>query len=562
MLPLPDNYSKLLAVRKSENVTLKPCPFLKPDIKLRNYQSIGVYHLISAPRIILGDATGLGKTLECLAAYAYLKMMNPDLKMLVVASKSALYQWKSESEKFLQGISTQVVASGATKFKRTDPEWEEVLKVGKVTYVNVKGEATRAELTGSKSRRYQFFKFFSEKKDILVINYNTLVEDYEYLMTKFDKYFVVFDEATYFKNTKTLTYRAVKAVADKAARASGLTATILKNRLLEGYAIYSAILPGLFSSEWSFKKRFCRYIYLDRSKKEEKDEKKAKKKKMIPKLIGYKDLAIFRKEIDPYFLGRRKEDVAKELPIIISKEVLLDMLPQQQRAYQDATDGLLKLDSGAEKKLDQLTQLIFCQQISNAPAIVGINAESSKEEELFRLLEDELVDEKIIIYTNFKKGIDRFEGLFAEKGIKMTRITGDENAAARERNKLMFQDPASGTNVIFINRAGSESINLQIASVFIFIDNPWSYGDYLQLIGRAQRIGSEHSSILVLHLTNRGTIDQHVLKKLKEKQGLVSQVFGEATMGELQFEDSFAESLFEAIAKEAKDDVDEGSERM
>ena len=116
-------------------------------------------------------------------------------------------------------------------------------------------------------------------------------------------------------------------------------------------------------------------------------------------------------------------------------------------------------------------------------------------------------------------------------------------------NKNLFQDLNSGVNVIFINRAGSESINLQIASTFIFFDNPWSYGDYLQLIGRAQRIGSIHSSILSLHLVCRGTIDQYVLNKLEEKQGLVHTVFGESTMGELTFDENFANTLFDDIVK-------------
>ena len=148
--------------------------------------------------------------------------------------------------------------------------------------------------------------------------------------------------------------------------------------------------------------------------------------------------------------------------------------------------------------------------------------------------------------------IDRFEDLFSKKKIKMTRITGDESAEKRNQNKNLFQDPSSGINVIFINKAGSESINLQIASTFIFFDNPWSYGDYLQLVGRAQRIGSSHNSILVLHLLNKKTIDEYVLKTLKKKQGLVTSVFGETQTGELSFEGDFTNSLFSEMTKKVR----------
>lgn len=515
MLPIPDNYSRLLQVRQSKNVLLKECMYVRPDIKLRNYQSIGVYHLIACPRMVLGDATGLGKTATTLEAFAYIKEKAPEYKLLVVASKSALFQWKTEVEKFLTGITAQVVSAKPVKLE------------------------TGEKLTGGASRKWQLDQFFKSSHSVLIINYNTLKEEYESLAANLGTYMAVLDEASYFKNTKTLTYRAVQHVSFKGNRSVALTATIIKNRLEEAFAIYSAVVPGLFKNITQFRKSFCRTILLKMNGRR------------IPKVVGYKNLVQFRQDIDPYFLGRKKEDVAKELPILISKEVTLDMDEKQAVIYQDALDGLLKLDTGEEKKIERLTALIYCQQISNSPHTVGIAADSSKEEELFRLLDQDLVDEKVIIFTNFKKMIDRQEELFKEKKIKMTRITGDENAERREVNKQLFQDKDSGTNVIWINRAGSESINLQIASTFIFYDNPWSYGDYLQLVGRAQRIGSEHTSILVLHLVNRGTIDEYVLKTLKNKKGLVTSVFGETTTGELAFDEDIAGNIFSAMVQDA-----------
>lgn len=543
MLPIPENYSRLLQVRKSENVKLKPCKFIKSDVTLRNYQSIGVYHLISVPRIIIGDAAGLGKTLQSLAAFAYLKEANPDLKMLVVASKSALYQWHSEVSKFLTGIQSAVVASGPVRFNRRHPEWEWAKANGKPTYTNVKGEVTAVQVTGAKSRKYQFSKFTESNADILIVNYNTLVDEYKEIIPMLGKYIVIFDEASYFKNTKTLTFRAVAATAMYSLRAAGLSATIIKNRLEEAFSIFSAILPQLFVNVTRFRKTFCRYIFIP-----------LKTGRKMPKLIGYQNLTQFRSEIDPYFIGRRKEDVAKELPRIISKIVEIEMTDKQERAYFDAQEGLIRLATGEEKKIDRLSQLIYCQQIADSPHIVGIDADSSKEDELFHQLTTELVDEKVIIFTNFKKMIDRFEILFKERNIGMTRITGDESSKVRDVNKSVFQDPNSGVNVIFINRAGSESINLQAASAFIFFDNPWSYGDYLQLIGRAQRIGSVHSSILSLHFVCRGTIDHYVIKKLEEKKGLVSTVFGETTMGELTFDNEFVDSVIDDMMKDMEDE--------
>jgi SNF2 family DNA or RNA helicase len=569
MIPPPNYYDRLKQVRQADNLQLKPCAYIKENVKLRNYQAIGVYHLLSLPRMVIGDGTGLGKTLQILAGYAYLKEKDPSLKLLVVASKSALYQWASECNKFLQNVKAGVIASGEVQVTSETSDWHK-LKLGSVekskgkpskvnleidlqnikrepfkTTANIKGSNVQSvSLTGKASRLFQLDSLIESGHDMFVVNYNTLIEEFEDLCTSLGNFMVVFDEASYFKSTNTLTFRAVSETSKRASRSYGLSATIIKNRLEEAYAIYKAIIPSLFGNATKFKEDYCKVVLLPMVLRGV--------RRKIPKVVGYKNLVQFRQVIDPYFLGRKKEDVAKELPVLISKEVMLDMTDSQVKAYKDALEGLLVLDTGEEKKVEKVAALIYCQQISNSPNIVGIAGDSSKEEELFRLLEEDLVDEKVIVFTNFKKMIDRFEDLFAKKKLKMTRITGDESAEQRNKNKESFQDLNSGVNVIFINRAGSESINLQVASTFIFFDNPWSYGDYLQLVGRAQRIGSSHTSILVLHLINRKTIDEYVLKTLKKKQGLVASVFGETQTGELAFEGDMTDSLFTEMVQAAR----------
>lgn len=534
-LPTPDYYTKLLEFRSKDNVKLKKCRYIKDTVDFRNYQAIGVLHLITAKRFLLGDAAGLGKTLQSLACYGYLKETYPDLKLLVISPKSALYQWKGEVEKFMHGVTAEVVASGN-------------IRIGK-------GPANL--LTGETARKYKLDQFFSNNTDILIINYNTLVSEHEQLIPRLGRYMVIFDEATYFKNYRNETWRAVNRTATKASRVIALTATVIKNRLEEAFSIFFAVIPGLFTNVTRFRNAFHNTLILKMGTYTDKKTNTVKDRR-VPKLIGYKNLNVFRKYIDPYFLGRKKEDVAKELPKLISKEVVLQMEDRQDKAYRDALEGILVLDSGETKELEKISRLIFCQQISDSPNLIGIDAPSSKEQELIQLLKEDFIDEKVIVFTNFKKQIDRFEKIFKKEKIPMTRITGDENAAKREVNKQNFQNKESKVDVIFINRAGSESINLQAASTFIFYDLPWSYGDYIQLVGRAQRIGSEHTSILVLHFINKGTIDEHVLKVLKSKQGLVTEIFGATKSGELNFDPDIVEYLFTELVNDANREKNEG----
>jgi len=166
------------------------------------------------------------------------------------------------------------------------------------------------------------------------------------------------------------------------------------------------------------------------------------------------------------------------------------------------------------------------------------------------LLTGELEDEKIVVYTRFASLVGRLQAILKKEGIKSTRITGKENKAARKKNQAAFQDLDSDTKVIFITDAGSEAINLQAAIGMIFYDAPWSWGGYIQILGRMIRIGSPHKGVLAFHLVterpkpekpDRKTIDHHVLTLLRKKRGLIDKVLGEGAVGALKFDKSGAD---------------------
>jgi len=278
---------------------------------------------------------------------------------------------------------------------------------------------------------------------------------------------------------------------------------------------------------------------------------KTGRKIQIPIVIGYQNLNKFRNDIDPYFLGRAKNEVSDELPKIITREINLDLTPEQEKKYAESLEGFLIL-SDEVKETTKLTQLIYCQQIVDSLYLLGIEAKSNKEEELFRLLEEELSNEKVIIYSNYRKMVDRLETLFIEKKIKCTRITGVEKDNEREDNKRAFQDPNSGIDIIMITNAGSAAINLQAASTLIFFDSPWSYGDYKQLLGRMVRIGSKHSTVLVLHFVVTNTIDKYVLKTLQKKKGIIDPLIS-GDSDALDFDStSDIDEIFNLLKKDAE----------
>lgn len=548
---IPSVYPKLLELRQSKTAEFKPNKYLKESTKLRYYQVIGSLHFMLLDRMVLGDSTGIGKTLQVIAAYSWLLQNDPTLKLLVVTPKSATLQWGEEFEKFTQGISYRIISN-------------EYLKE-----------------TGYNARKKQYGAF---KEHVMILGYSSIRSDYEAIKEAIGpNYMMIMDEVVAVKNRKTQTHLACKMVSESAKRVYGLSATIIKNGLEEVYCIYNVVVPGLFGNVTKFKNDYCKTQLLKL--------KIGGKDRFIPKIIGYKNLEQFKKLIDPYFLKRKKEDVASELPKLISKKIVLEMSSEQKQLYKKALSGILyeektkqdyyevldslrlnPEDDKTKKKFDELKEkydkfltpegkkrgklaaLTYCQMISNGPALINETGESSKEEEFLRLMTEELSAEKVILFTRFKKGLPNLEILCERNNIKYSKITGDENDLERQEARLKFQNDST-CNLIFITTAGSAALNLQAAGCLIFYDTPWSYGDLVQTIGRAQRIGSIKENILVIHLANRGTIDMKVLNKVSDKKELSDTVVGGTADGALDFIDTDNETideLYNSLLKDAE----------
>lgn len=374
---------------------------------------------------------------------------------------------------------------------------------------------------------------------------------------------------TAFKNSATKTWQVCHSLSMKANRCYGLTATLLKNNLIEGWAIFNVIFPGVFTTKTRFLEDYC----------VTKLQPVANRRK-IPIVVGYKNLDKFRARIDRVFLGRAKHLISDELPKLITKEVKVVLSPAEDAKYAEALTGILSLGNGDVKDYEETKKLVslnYCQQVVDSLSLLkyeegheiwtdlpGLESDKvkelgSKEQALLDLVEDEFDDEKVIVYVRYASLIPRLQEIFKKAGIKNVCITGQvvdtKKNPARQKAMLAFQDPDSKVRVIFISDAGSESINLQAASAMIFYDSPWSWGNYVQLLGRPIRIGSPHQHVIAVHLVaerpsgrSRKTIDHYTLEILAKKKDIIDKVLGESAVGALDFGGaSFADELLKTL---------------
>ncbi len=521
---------KLRGIRVRENLSIKPSRHLRTSfvgsdgterpLKIRNYQAQMILHLMAMSRFIVGDDTGLGKTLSSIAACCYLFDREPDTQVVVLTKKTVVNQWADEVRRFATGV-----------------------------------EAFTAKGTPAQRRKaYEAYKAHAGPK-VIIMGYRTAVQDFTEI-NDWDIGVLVLDEATVVKNPSAQIHQVVRHLAQGAKRCWGLTATLIKNHLVEGYGIYRVVVPDLFKmTETAFMNDYCivQMQPIGRGRK-------------VPVVVGYKksDVERFRMRIEPYYLGRPKHAVATELPALTTKIIKVGMNAAQHFKYQEALAGLLVVGT-EEKEVTKLTAVTYCQEIVNHPALIQCDGDSEKLDALVEMVsEGDLEGEKVIVFTRFARMVTIGVKALEAAGVKCVRVTGAESEDERAAAQKAFQDPASDTKVIWITTAGNDAINLQAAKALVFYDTPFSAGDFLQTLGRMIRIGSQHDRVLAIHLVTENTIDERVMTVMEKKMGLVEAVLGKRIKGEDETDaDADAEhgvikaekdldSLFDALRKDAQ----------
>jgi SNF2 family DNA or RNA helicase len=534
--------------------TVKPIPFKWPstlrkqimfqgkltDLNIREYQKQQIHHMCRMPRFINGDAVGLGKTLDTIASMCWLKERKPDLKFIILTTKSTSFQWASETEYFSE----------------------------------LRPFVIQDKYRGNKSyeaRLQQVRDFIAgDKKDVLICKYTSLIGSRKKTTEQFDddgnpvsegreqvsaetrefcsimrqnrgRIVLVLDECQKFKSLDSQIRKLVSGAASCSGRVWALSATVIKNDLKEFYSIAHAIGIRPFGSVWEWEHEFAvlteQYVGNGQTK---------------TTIRGYIPAKIveFKAGMRPFFLGRSQRQVKEPLPQLTTVYHPIELDEKQAKLLlQDIPSGAYQLPPSVVRQAgeiivrerdpdNKMTMLAVYQLVANHPCLLDPSDRkefftkklSPKEEALLDLLDGDLRGEKVIVFTKSRTWIDRFQRLTADGNFstrKFLRITGNENEKQREENKKLFQTTPDH-DVIYINSAALEGVNLQQAAHMIMLDCPWSWGDLLQLVGRMVRMASPHSACTLHVLTAKGTIDEYTLEVLRTKKNIFECILGES----------------------------------
>jgi len=498
---------------------LIPLAELKKEFNFFNFQAYTIYKALMKDIFFISLPTGTGKTICSIASFFYYRTVYPKSKLLIVTTNSALFQFAKEFDKFFNhSLKIQVIHQTAD---------------------NISGSKYKAE-------RKRIIADWGNKADIdvIILNYPMFRIEKEELKKavlnlKKNGYnsFFVYDEATNFKALNTQISKAVASISPLVNKILGLTATLTKGKLEEIYSIFKNVGIQLCPTKAEFEKHYC-IIW------------QHPKLFYLKNIRGYRNVPLFKEKIEPYSLILRKADIGASLPPFQIQKRFLDISTEQRVLLKEIYSGLLTLtDEGfdytnmenndKQKILAALTEVGYIKRTLTSPEIVAperFNEMSPKTEEILRMLEEDFVDEKIVIYTPSKKYLHLLsKTIKTNKDInpfykKPLEISGDVPADVRFQNVQDFST-SNIHNIMLLDDAGSEALNLQAASVMIIASLPDSWGKLIQIVGRISRIGSTHSSLLLIFLLHEDSQDFDEYCILQRQGVLFQAIHGDVEKG-------------------------------
>lgn len=248
-------------------------------------------------------------------------------------------------------------------------------------------------------------------------------------------------------------------------------------------------------------------------------------------IVGYRHLDELQKKLTHFSFRVTKEECL-DLPDKVFTRREIELTDEQAKAYnQMKLMALTLIDGNLMSTNNALTQLMRLHQI-----VCGhVKYDDGREEDLPNNRVKELLatieecDGKIIIWANYRRDIENIKNALSEAYGMTTVATyyGDTEAEDRQTIVERFQDPNSGLRFFVGNpRTGGYGLTLTEAKTVIYYSNNFDLEVRLQSEDRAHRIG-QTKSVTYIDFISPNTVDEHIVKALRSKINIASQVLGE-----------------------------------
>ena len=248
-------------------------------------------------------------------------------------------------------------------------------------------------------------------------------------------------------------------------------------------------------------------------------------------VVGYSRLDELKEKLDR-FAYRVKKEECLDLPdkLYVKREV--DLTPEQLKYYNEMKAfAMAQIDGGLVSTVNALTQLmrlhqIVCGHVKLDDGTV-IELPNKRLDELLAIVEE--TDGKLIIWANYRHDIEAIKlALSKEYGMNSVGMYyGDTDMDERKRVLEEFQNPDSEMRFFVGNPStGGYGLTLTAASTMVYYSNSFDLEKRLQSEDRAHRIG-QTKNVTYIDLIAVGTVDEKIVKALRAKIDIATQVLGE-----------------------------------
>lgn len=411
---------------------------------------------------------GTGKTLVAIAVACILYQFGLAERVLVVAPLSLLGVWESELQRFA-GVPVNAVVLKGTLDKK-----KELLS-----------------------------QTVPDKLNVVIVNYESAWRMERELLA-FDAQMIVADEGHKVKEGRTKQSKALHHLGDKARYKLLLTGTLITNRELDVWSQYRFVNPTIFSTSfYAFRGRFF-------------------------DMVGYGNhIPAFRKSKTDEFLKRLHSVAyrvtkaeALDLPDITEETRYVELEPKAMKLYRElAKESYAEMERGEITASNVLTKILRLSQVTGG--FVGDDDKSmhavstAKMDALEDILDSVMADgKKLVIMARFVAELDAIAALLEKRGIGYAQVRGGVKDRAEEVRR--FQEDADCRVFIGQIAAAGLGLTLTAADTLCFFSMDYSMSNFTQAQARIHRIGAK-DTCHYLYLIARGTIDEQVIKALRDK---------------------------------------------
>jgi len=507
------------------------------------------------PRSLIADEVGLGKTIEAILVYQEYKLRGIVKKVLIVVPSGLVLQWHEElfskfDEKFIiytkdyiralkqsygedtnvwqlnDKIITSIDSVKPLKIEDDlDPkeikrrEWhnkhvfEDIARAGFDIAIIDEAHKLSKYGDGKESARFKLGEKLSESIPILLLLTATPHQGDEYLFLNLLRLI----DPVLFTSRKALTPALVQEV----------TVRNKKRAVVD------------FDGNRIFKHRITSLIEIQRIQPENEDEIKL-----------YELVTEYTSKY--YNYAKRTNNQILMLLIMLYQRIvssssfaLLDTMKRRKAYLESETDyieqvlseesdedeiaiGALLKKWAFTKQEDIETEKKFLQTCIDLAKSLTVTFKDIKFRKLLEIIEaikerEKDPELKFIIFTEFRATQGAIIRFLSKLGYICSHINGSLSREERVEQVELFRS----TNQILVSTdAGGEGINLQFCYCMINFDLPWNPSRLEQRIGRIDRIGQNHDTLIFnFHLTD--TIEDHVRCILEIKLQKIKKQFGE-----------------------------------